>query len=168
MIWFLMVKGKKYSCCTCDTLFGVIFLTWSAKRRRDIFIDNPRLISAGSHWIKLIMWYKIGRWLSEIIRRPIRHPSFDFISTEETPRNGQTFKLMRRWNRNFGTPSPGQTSSIWLLSCPGEWGFWPLSRQSGENWTGSGRFQIISFFGAGVANNYKQVFRRDGGLQRKR
>ena len=49
-----------------------------------------RIISAGSHWIKLI---KIGRWLSDDIPRPIWYPSSDFISTGGKPRNKQTVTL---------------------------------------------------------------------------
>ena len=47
-----------------------------------IFITH-RIISAGSHWIKLIRWYKIGRWLSDDILRLIWYPPSDFISMEE-------------------------------------------------------------------------------------
>ena len=51
------------------------------------------IISACSHWIKLITWYKIGWWLSDDIPRPIWYPSSDFISTEGKPRKEQTFTL---------------------------------------------------------------------------
>ena len=60
----------------------------SSKYRKEIaVVITQRLISAGSHWIKL------GRWLSEGIRRPTQYPSSNFISTEEKPWNEETLKL---------------------------------------------------------------------------
>ena len=48
----------------------------SSKHREEIAaVISQRLISAGSHWP-----IKLGRWLSEGIRRPIQYPSSDFIS----------------------------------------------------------------------------------------
>ena len=55
-------------------------------------------------------------------------------------------KLMRRSNRNFNTSTPrsGQTSGIWSLSLPREWGVWPLSWRVGENWTESVRVFFLA------------------------
>ena len=110
----------------------------------DIFIDNPPINFCGLSSDKAHV-IQNRPMAFRVIRGPFWHPSFDFISTKGTPRNEQTFKLMHRSNRNFYTPSPGQTSDIWLLSFPGAWGIWPFSRQGGENWTGSGGFQMIFF-----------------------
>ena len=62
------------------------------EKKINIFITH-RIISAFSHWIKLITWYKTGRWISEDIRRQIWYPSSDFISTEGKRKNEQTFSL---------------------------------------------------------------------------
>lgn len=43
-------------------------------------IITHQLISAGSHWIKQIMCYKIGQWLSEDICHPVWYPWSDFYS----------------------------------------------------------------------------------------
>ena len=63
--------------------------------------------------------------------------------------------FMHRFNGNFNIHPPGQTSSISLLSVPGErgicwvrpsqrWGIWSLlPRWGGENWTGSVRFPVF-------------------------
>ena len=79
-----------------SNLLFTLKYTWLAGMY--IFI-NHRTISAGSHWIKLITWYKIGRWISEDFRHPIWYPSSDFISTEGKPKNEQTltisFKLVK-------------------------------------------------------------------------
>ena len=47
----------------------------------------------GSHWIKLITWYKIGRSLSDDIRRTIWYPLSGFISMEGKPTKKRTLKL---------------------------------------------------------------------------
>ena len=66
------------------------FLEGNAHRMRNMIpspfyvIITHQLISAGSHWIKLITWYNI-------VHRG--YPPSDFISTEEKPRNEQMLKL---------------------------------------------------------------------------
>lgn len=51
-------------------------------------VITNRKIFADSHWIKLITWYKFGRWLLEDI-----HCSIWYLSSEEKPRNKQMSKL---------------------------------------------------------------------------
>jgi len=57
-----------------------------------IFIAQ-QIISCGSHWIKLIMWYKIGRWILDDICCLIWYASSDFVCKRWRPRNKQAFKL---------------------------------------------------------------------------
>ena len=74
---------------------------------------TQRIISAGSDWIKLITWCKIGRWLSDDIPLPIWYPSSDFISTEGEPRNKQTVTL------NFVLVKENQKKK--KTSCRSQW-----------------------------------------------
>ena len=56
---------------------------------RSFELNEPPIIFAGSYWIKLIAWYKIGRWLSEDIRRPIL---FRRKEDQETSKRGKKNK----------------------------------------------------------------------------
>jgi len=62
---------NEYKFCVCEVWYFVIFIY--------LFMTHW-IISASSHWIKLITWYKIGPWSSEDICGSFWYPLSDFIS----------------------------------------------------------------------------------------
>ena len=79
---------------------------------RWLYIITHKIISEGSHLIKLITRYKIGRWLSDDIHRPIWYLSSDFNSMEGKPRNKWTFKLKLLISQ--GKPKKSYRTQWWI------------------------------------------------------
>ena len=100
--------------------FGVLYTHTHTQTHTPthIYITH-RLISVGSHWRKRITWYKIGRWLSDNIRRPIWYPLSDFISTKkdkETSKRSsrETFNRSRKTKKYFLKKPVTEKLKSWL------------------------------------------------------